>query len=161
MPSSILYHTDPKTSNKVVWYIIIGVSAATLVAFLYSKFFQEKDLFYQKSYYQKVSGIRIPQASSVLESYDNGEYWTATSFRLNKDSLTQFIRDFSFHINDSSLYKPVMFGESMFKIERLDGSTIRYLYNYGTKGKNSWLYIIDTARSIMWAEIQYPDWGGD
>lgn len=25
------------------------------------------------------------------------------------------------------------------------------------KGKNSWFYIIDTKRNILWAEIQYPD----
>lgn len=54
-----------------------------------------------------------------------------------------------------------MFSETKFKVERVERFANKYLYNYGTKGKNSWMYIVDPDRSLVWAEIQYPDRGGD
>ncbi len=160
MPASIFYHMYPEKSNRITWYILIAVFILAFFGFLYSKIFLNTDMFYQKDYYERISGIRIPQSSSVLESHDNGEFYTASTFRLDKDSLNQFIKNFGFH-SDSSHYKPKMFAESVFKIQIPEYSSTQLLYNYGSKGKNSWVYIIDSKRSLMWAEIQYPDWAGD
>ncbi len=159
MPSSNLYHKENKTSNRRAWYILFAVCFIMLIVLLYSKIFS-RDGFYERAFYEKISGIHIPKFSKHLESFDNGEFWTAASFRISNDSLFEFIRTFNFKL-DSSIYKPKMFSETSFKLERLESFSNKYVYNYGTKGKNSWIYIIDPDRSILWAEIQYPDWGGD
>ena len=160
MPASSLYHKDPETSNRIAWFMLLAVFVLTLLGFLYSKLFSSVDQFYEKNYYERISGIKIPTSSKIIESFDNGEFWTATSFIIDKDSLSEFILRFDFKL-DSNEYKPRMFSESSFQHERLDDSLKTYLYNFGTKGKNSWLYIIDSKRKILWAEIQYPDWAGD
>ena len=132
-----------------------------LIVFLYLKIFSGSDTFYEKTFYEKTSGITIPRSSKVIESHDNGEFWTATSFQINKDSLSEFIQRFGFHTIAPNHYKPTMFAESVFKVERIKNDSKIYLYNFGTKGKNSWMYVLDQEKSILWAEIQYPDWSGD
>ncbi len=161
MPPNHLHQKKPKTSNKLAWYILISFFIVTLIGVLYFMFFWKADAFYEKRFYEKISGIHIPSSSTVLESYDNGEYWTATAFKIKKDSVNQFIKNFDFQHSDSLAYRPKMFAESSFEIERLKTDSEKYLYNSGTKGKNNWLYIIDTTRSVLWAEIQYPDWAGN
>jgi hypothetical protein len=126
---------------------------------LYLSLFSRPLLFYEKKFYEDISGIQIPASSTVIESYDNGEYYTATSFKLERNTITPFILAYNFQAIDSR-WKPRFFGETGFKKERINIS-IDGLYNSGTKGKNSWVYLIDTSRGILWAEIQYPDWGGD
>ena len=30
-----------------------------------------------------------------------------------------------------------------------------------TVGKNSWVYLADLKKRMLWTEITYPDWGGN
>lgn len=148
----------PLASNRRPRYLIVTALVITLLGLLY--FLSPFEPYYDKDYYEKISGIRIPATNKVIESYDNGEFWTATSFRLDKDSLKQFIQEAGFTTSSAS-YKPFQFGAASFKVEKPDSSTAHYLYKIGIKGKNSWVYIIDPEKHILWAEIQYPDWAGD
>jgi hypothetical protein len=161
MPSSIMYHKDPKAANRITWYILITVLLVTFISFLYSQFISNSDLNYEKAFYEKVSGIRVPATSKVIETYDNGEFWTGTSFRMDKDSLAQFIKEFGFVTSTSGSYPPTLIGASAFKVEKFALPQGRYLYKQGTKGKNSWVYILDLDKNILWAQVQYPDWAGD
>ena len=111
MPASSLYHSDPETSNRIVWFILLAVFVLTLLGFLYTKLFSGVDQFYEKNYYERISGIEIPTSSKIIESFDNGEFWTATSFLIDKDSLSEFLLRFDFKL-DTYQYKPKMFSES-------------------------------------------------
>jgi hypothetical protein len=159
MPSSYINPKNQKTSSRRRWYTLIAVFLLIFIALFYSKLFSG-DGFYDKAFYESISGIRLPKSTKVLESFDNGEFWTASSFRINKDSLLEFINTYNFK-NESSTYKPRMFSENTFEMEKLGTFSKKYVYNSGIKGKNSWMYIIDPERNVLWAEIQYPDWGGD
>lgn len=160
MPSTYMYFKYRNKSNKVAWYGVICVAATVLIGLLYSAFLGDADAFYDEDYYRKISDITIPESRRVLESYDNGEFWTSSSFRLDKESIKEFVSKNNFQLLNSGEHVPAFLSESMFKVEKPDTANKNYLYNSGAKGKNSWLYIIDTSKGILWAEIQYPDWGG-
>ena len=159
MPSCYIKAKEQKTSSRRRWYILIAIFLIIFIALLYSKLFSGDGL-YDRAFYESISGIRLPKSTKVLESFDNGEFWTASSFRINKDSLLEFIKRYNFK-NESSTYKPIMFSKNTFEMEKLETFSKKYVYNFGTKGKNSWLYIIDPERNVLWAEIQYPDLAGD
>lgn len=40
-------------------------------------------------------------------------------------------------------------------------STKNIFYTRESKKKHDWIYIADLNRNILWAEIGYPDWGGN
>lgn len=49
-------------------------------------------LTYDREYYEKVTGIVIPKSSDVLETFDNGEYYTITSFKMDIVELQVFLQ---------------------------------------------------------------------
>jgi hypothetical protein len=116
--------------------------------------------FYDKEFYERISGIKIPTSFKILEAIDNGEFLTATAFRANRNELRQFAEVYGFKParEPNSLHFASL---SYLKGDKpdLDNSN-NYLYTSGTKGKNSWLYIIDLEKGLLWAEQQYPDAGG-
>lgn len=119
------------------------------------------DRFYEKEYYERISSIRIPSTAKVLESVDNGEYYTGTTFRLSDDGLHEFLKANQF-ISCGKRVELLFCSNALFKGHKPDLDNAEgLLFTTGVKGKNSWLYIVDTTKRLLWAEIQYPDWGGD
>lgn len=117
--------------------------------------------YYEKDYYEKVSGIKFPETAEAIETIDNGEFVTTTVFKIDNIKLQQFLNDYSFE----KIERPFtlrLFGESYLKANKPDYSKDKNLYyKAGTKGKTSWLYFIDTDKKMLWAEIQYPDMAGN
>jgi hypothetical protein len=115
--------------------------------------------YYNKDFYERISNIKIPKSAHVIESIDNGEFVTTTVFIVDSITLKDFIHSYSFA---TSPLMPRLFGNSYLIKNKLDIPDSNNLYyKAGTKGKNSWLYIIDLKQKKLWAEVQYPDWSGN
>jgi hypothetical protein len=116
--------------------------------------------FYEKAFYEKISEIKIPGDFTILESIDNGEFVTATTFRADRDRLQRFAASFGFEPwGDRNSLR--LLSNAYLEKDKPDlYNNNNYLYHSGTKGKNAWLYIIDLEKGLLWAEIQYPDAGG-
>jgi len=119
------------------------------------------DRFYEKEFYERISSIRIPTTAKVLESVDNGEYYTGTTFRLSENGLHDFLKANQF-IPCGKRVELLFSSNALLRGHKPDlDNAVGLLFTTGVKGKNSWLYIVDTTKRLLWAEIQYPDWGGD
>lgn len=116
---------------------------------------------YDKIFYQKISGIKIPQKAKTIESIDNGEFVTTTVFEVNSGDLKNFIAAYNFSKVEKPFYL-TLYGNPSLQKNRIDYSKMKNCYyKAGTKGKNSWFYLVDADNNKIWAEIQYPDKNGD
>jgi hypothetical protein len=116
---------------------------------------------FEKSYYERISRIKFPEKYTVMETYDNGETFTTTSFKVDSITLKDFSKRNSF---DTIKYPFYLFyaGKTCLKgpkpgLENKDD----LLYISGQSKTNTWLYIIDLKKEMLWAQIMYPDWSGD
>ncbi len=119
-----------------------------------------QELYYNKQFYENISSMVIPEDARILESIDNGEFVTATTFLLNKEELLTFAQDYGFKSSGDNMSLGML---SMSYLEKDKPDFEKrgdYLYRSGQKGKNSWIYIIDLRNGLLWAEIGYPDAGG-
>ena len=105
--------------------------------------------------------MKFPNSIRVIETFDNGEFFTTTSLSLDSLQLKDFIAEYGFE-HRSNVNPSQFFGGNALKKVRPDFANLQNLYFLsGSKGRNSWFYIVDLKQQILWAEIQYPDWGGD
>ena len=123
---------------------------------------QQRGESYEKVFYHKISNIKIPDNYKVLENIDNGEFVTATVFQIDSLTLNQFAKTNHFDtICISISYQPLFWSKNYFRNYKPEFKSLdTILVNHGTKGKNSWEYVINPKTKQLWAEIQYPDWGG-
>ena len=112
---------------------------------------------YEKEFYEQISGICIPGNATIVESIDNGEFFTAATFRIDSNDFIRFIHDYKF-IKVEKGFGLGFFADSYLRKDKPDLRKLANLYYHaGIKGKNSWLYLADIERKLLWAEIQYPD----
>lgn len=116
-------------------------------------------LTYDRAFYEKITDIVIPKSSNIIETFDNGEYYTITSFKLDIVDLKEFLLTNNFKTVEQN-WQPTIFGVSELKQEKPKVGFADCVHVAGKKGKNDWLYVVDTSRRILWAEVRYPDWGG-
>ena len=121
----------------------------------------EFEPYFERHYYEKVSGIQFPKAAKAIESIDNGEFVTTTVFKIDSINLREFMTFYKFDTVEGS-FTMRLFGDSYLKANKPDYSKSKNLcYKAGTKGKTSWFYLVDTDHKMLWAEIQYPDMAGN
>ena len=133
----------------------------TLLALSLLLFFLHSCSSFDKEFYERITGIKFPKNYEVIESYDNGEFYTTTSFKVDSLILKEFISEYKFKELEK-IYPSQFLGEHGLKKVLPDFSHLENkYYTAGTKGKNSWLYIVDLHKQILWAEVQYPDMAGD
>ena len=132
-----------------------------IVVFFYAC--SEPVLFYNKQYYERITSIAIPDTFQIIESGDNGEFITATTFRANKSSLKQLSVAFNFSpwpTITPSYERPRFLAALYLQATKQNLTSAKhYTYKLGTK-KNNWVYIIDLENGLLWVEIQYPGAGG-
>lgn len=130
------------------------------ILFILGNLFFSCESSFNKDYYERISDMKFPEQIRVIETFDNGEFFTTTSFEVDSLSLIKFMNKYKFEQHDGP-YPLLFFGEKILKETKPDFNNLNSLYfSIGTKGKNSWIYIIDLKHKILWAEIQYPDWAG-
>jgi hypothetical protein len=112
--------------------------------------------FYDKNYYERASGIKVPNSSAVIESFDNGEWYTVTSFKLEKEPMHDFIRTYGFKSIKPD-YIPTIFGLQELELARPDPAFKNCVYFMKDNQKLSIIYVVDTTAGILWASISYPD----
>jgi hypothetical protein len=112
-----------------------------------------------KNYYERVSGVKVPADYRLLEFYDNGEFETAAAFTVDSVDLQKFITTYNL--------KPMLDPYSTaaigigFQTNKPSFDNLRHMYMLrGQNGKTFWTYVADLEKERLWAQINYPDWGG-
>jgi len=112
-------------------------------------------------FYEKVSGVKFPSHYSTIEYFDNGEFITASVFRIGKENISKFISENTFKKVNAD-FKPDFTGLNYLKKENLKFPSNETLYELsGRTASNTWYFLIDQETGTTWAEIQYPDFAGD
>lgn len=113
---------------------------------------------YDKDFYKRISGIGIPANASVIETFDNGKFMTVTSFKVTQADISQLRKKYKFVPADSS-YFPGFMGNSYLKGPKPANSDLNKCFmRVDREGITTFLYVLDTSRQILWAEINYPAW---
>jgi hypothetical protein len=116
---------------------------------------------YDKSYYERISGIKIPKSASLIETFDNGEHLTVSSFKMLPSDINEFSVRYHFEAVDGS-YVPGFLGDAFLKGPKPGDSDLnKCLMKFDQSGKVISVYVLDTAKKILWAEINYPDMAGN
>lgn len=116
---------------------------------------------YDKQYYERISGIKIPASAAVLESVDNGEFMTVTTFSMPARDMAALTSKYGFKSVEGSQV-PDFLGNSLLKGAKPAASDVKHcLINIQQKGKSTVIYVADTSQHLLWAEINYPDWSGN
>ena len=110
---------------------------------------------FDEAYYEQASGIRLPKAMKVVESYDNAEYLTITSIKFDKRILNDLITKYDFE-KAGQIANPSLIGLAYLKEAKPALNQNLYIKS-GAKGRGTWTYLIDLHQNMLWAEIQYPD----
>jgi hypothetical protein len=119
------------------------------------------EIQFDKDYYEKVSGIKFPDKYKVLETFDNGEFLTATVFEIDSITLVEFIKKNHFD-TPQNLTDLTSFSQSVLKNHKPIFTSTKNIYLLRkSKDKNHWNYFADLNQKKLWAEISYPDWSGD
>lgn len=115
---------------------------------------------YVDEYYERISGIKIPINASVIETFDNGEFLTVTSFKVTPKEIKELTSQYHFKPVDGS-FVPGFMGNYFLKgISPAKSDLNKCLMIGGENGKAFFTYVLDTSKQLLWAEISYPDWGG-
>jgi len=115
---------------------------------------------YNNEYYERISGIKIPITASVIETFDNGEFLTVTSFQVTTKEIKELTSQNHFEPVDGS-FVPGFMGSNFLKAASPAKSDLnKCLMIGGENGKALFTYVLDTSKQLLWAEINYPDWGG-
>jgi hypothetical protein len=116
---------------------------------------------YDRRFYERISGIEIPHNASLIETFDNGEFVTVTSFKMSPTDISEIQKKYKFEAVDGS-YVPGFLGNSFLKGPKPSNSDLnKCLMKIEQKGKTMSVYVLDTSKHILWAEINYPDWAGN
>ncbi|MFT3704154.1 MAG: hypothetical protein QM802_17435 [Agriterribacter sp.] len=51
---------------------------------------------FDKNYYERITGVKLPKEYKVLQTFDNLEWLTGTAFQLDSISLQTFITKYKF-----------------------------------------------------------------
>lgn len=120
-----------------------------------------KKIDFEKEYYERISGIKFPEKYEVLESFDNGEFLTGTVFKIDSISLFNLIDKYHFDsLREDDQFS--MMSNGYFENNKLILKPTKNIYIIRNgKDKVYWNYLIDLNNCRLWAEISYPDWGGN
>lgn len=115
---------------------------------------------YDKRFYERVSGIAIPESARMIETFDNGEFVTVTSFKVTPANISELRGKGKFEAVDGS-FVPGFLGNAFLKGPKPEQSDLnKCLMQLEQKGKTLAVYVPDTSKQLLWAEINYPDWAG-
>lgn len=113
---------------------------------------------YDKPFYERISAIKIPENASVIETFDNGRFVTVTSFKLTHQDVMELMKKYNFIAADSS-YVPGFMGNTFLKGPKPMNSDLHKCFmKIDRKGITTCLYVLDTSKQILWAEINYAAW---
>jgi hypothetical protein len=113
------------------------------------------EIDFDRDYYESISGIKFPEKYKVIETWDNGEFVTTTTFKIDSTTLKLF----SIKNHFDTVRYPFYFyfiGKNSLKKQKPGLETEdQLLYVAGESKTNTWLYIIDLKKEMLWVEIIY------
>jgi hypothetical protein len=115
---------------------------------------------FEKEYYEARTHIKFPENYTVLETFDNGEFLTGTVFQIDSLTLLNFINEYHFDTVSSYLDTHIMSEIYLKNNKPVFSSTHNVYFIKKSEGKINWTCIADINSKRLWAEISYPDWGG-
>jgi hypothetical protein len=102
----------------------------------------------------------MPSSYKILESTDNSEWLTVTTLTADHSHLLKYIAANKF--KPFNLRLNIFVWNNILKGQKPNEGDVKYYYFlWGDKGKDHWVYIIDIRKNLLWAQILYPDSGGD
>ena len=69
---------------------------------------------YHKSFYERISEIKIPENASIIETVDNCEFMTVTTFKVTPSDIVELHRKYKFEAVNGS-FVPDFLGNSILK----------------------------------------------
>jgi hypothetical protein len=85
---------------------------------------------YKKDVYEKISDVKIPGKSIVLQTYDNDDFFTFTTLKVDSLTLVNFVRSKKFKRRIDTEFPPLFFGAEELKDNKPDAKYCDYSY-YG------------------------------
>lgn len=120
-----------------------------------------KNISFEKEFYERITGIKLPVTYKVVESFDNREWLTGTLFKVDSVALRELVIQNKFtaaqNINQLKLLSLSYLQE--YKPKFTDIENI-YVIHKGN-GKNDWKCIVDLNTNLLCIEITYPDHAGN
>lgn len=130
-----------------------------IVTFILTSCFDEKNEF-EKDFFEKTTRIKFPKNYTVLEAFDNGEFLTGAVLQMDSLILQKFVNENHFDTASSFLDIQTI-SENFLKDNKPVFTSIDNVYFIRKSiQKVHWIYIADLNTKRLWAEISYPDWGG-
>lgn len=114
-------------------------------------------IYFEKDFYEKVSGIKLPNDYTLIATVDNGEFVTATILDFNQTDCLKFCKDNNFKPIPSTDFVTLMGINFIDSAYRKLPNQNQLLRNWGSKGSNNWTYLLDTTNCRLYCEIVYPD----
>lgn len=116
--------------------------------------------FFDKDYYEKISGIQLPEKYKIIETVDNEEYLTITSIQIDSIDLLKMIKKYKF--DTVPIARSVLMGETFLSQKKPTISLLSNIFIFQKSSvMNHCTYLIDLNQQILWAEIVYNDWAGN
>ncbi len=115
---------------------------------------------FEKDYYERISKIKFPNKYKVLENFDNGEWLIATVLSVDSIELKEFVLKNEFDTVSDIMMLNFFSNSGLTKYPFVLDSTSKIYYIRKSINKNDITYIADLTKNILWAEISYPDYGG-
>lgn len=143
-------HRSPNLMQRIPAIILILLTSSCFT----------NDIDFNKEYYERMTKIKLPEKYSVLESFDNGEFLTGAVFEMNSATLRNFIIHNQFNAANTYLDTYLMGAGYLIKNKPTFASKQHVYFIKKSEQNIHWTYIADLNSNRLWAEINYPDWGG-
>jgi hypothetical protein len=150
------YHQKP----SLLYLLFAAIALVAMGASAYRELYGQEAHGFENTYFEKVTGISLPDDYKVLENFDNGEWLTGAILQVKNAKLNDFVKKNNLqkieHILDVDLMSKGYFKEKKpsFSLSK----NIFFLRKH--INDHNWVYVADLDKNELWVEISYPDYSG-
>lgn len=117
-------------------------------------------LTFDKTYYERTTGISLPNHYKVLDAFDNGEWLTGVALQVDSPTLRQFVLKYHFDTLRAGVQHQLGFLNAPYFTVKPPAKGSRLFHLSKSGDHNSWSFLADGSTYRLWITIDYPDWGG-
>ena len=81
-------------------------------------------IYFEQDFYERISGMKFPKEIQVIETFDNGEFFTTTSFWVDSPHLKDFMTKYGFDRRDK-IYPSQFLGNNVLKKAQPDFTNLQ------------------------------------
>lgn len=120
--------------------------------------------FRDKQWYEKISGIKFPEKFEVVET-GALDYASIAVLMVDSQNLKSFVATNHFDsLKNLNELLPLIAESTLKKYKpNLQSTKGIYLLNEISKTvkEDSWVYVADINRGLLWVQVKYPDFSGN